>query len=599
MKYINCRISIRDSKNIEYEDEYYRKAKGEIQIDNLTRRTIERLNYWVANYGKTCNRKDLEILGEHLYNLLFNTADPGSKTTIKKEFETTYSYFEKEKQRDPDQRLRLVLIFYPASGELLSYPWEFLFMPRANEGFFLAGKKTELILTRFVPETGIQHRVRGDGPLRILIAFCHPREEGSIEAEDIINEIVNLRSDHLEIKKLNNPPFTQLKEEINTFKPDILHFIGHGRPGEIAFIKEADELKEEVDLKGKEKAEEATWIDSKTVIELFTEHQPHFVFLHACKGAVAESLDSFKSTARELVYSKVPVVVAMQYEISNEDALIFAKKFYQQIGEGKHIDEAVSEARYQLGTFPPNRRAWNDRSFGTPIVYLQEQSEIPIITPRKKTAQDQPDTSTSTVSADTIRCPYHYLPQHCSGWVPKKLTPLSKVCTTCGCEIMECPKCHNIMAKERGICGCGYKLRSTSVSAETEDVQHEFEPLTDSGQDIQVPEQKTFSTALNPKSAMIPRLCCWDEVPGNDSGRLVEFLKQEFGISWAETAIIEKIDDGRTIRVTNEKNYLSLEINNEKTKVNLKINDVRSAEFSVKTESSKLNVYRSMVYANL
>ncbi len=85
-------------------------------------------------------------------------------------------------------------------------------------------------------------------------------------------------------------------------------------------------------------------------------------------------------------------------------------------------------------------------------------------------------------------------------------------------------------------------------------------------------------------------LFSWDEVPGNDSGRLIEFLKQEFGISWVETAKIEKIDNGRSIRVTAEKNYLSLVLNNEKAKVNLKIDDGRSAEFIVKSENGKLNI---------
>ena len=49
----------------------------------------------------------------------------------------------------------------------------------------------------------------------------------------------------------------------------------------------------------------------------------------------------------------------------------------------------------------------------------------------------------------------------------------------------------------------------------------------------------------------------WDEVPGNDNVRFIEFLKQEFGISWVENATIEKIDNSREIRVTAEKNYLS------------------------------------------
>lgn len=83
----------------------------------------------------------------------------------------------------------------------------------------------------------------------------------------------------------------------------------------------------------------------------------------------------------------------------------------------------------------------------------------------------------------------------------------------------------------------------------------------------------------------------WNEIPGNDSNRLIEFLKLNYSIDWVRTAKIEQIDDGKTIRVYFEKKYISLSLNNEKTKVNLKINDVRIDEFIVKKESDKLNIY--------
>jgi hypothetical protein len=38
-------------------------------------------------------------------------------------------------------------------------------------------------------------------------------------------------------------------------------------------------------------------------------------------------------------------------------------------------------------------------------------------------------------------------------------------------------------------------------------------------------------------------LFSWDEIPGKDSGRLIEFIEQNFGIDWIKTANIEKIDE--------------------------------------------------------
>ncbi len=86
-------------------------------------------------------------------------------------------------------------------------------------------------------------------------------------------------------------------------------------------------------------------------------------------------------------------------------------------------------------------------------------------------------------------------------------------------------------------------------------------------------------------------LFSWDKIPGRDNVILIEFLKQNFGIDWIKTAKIEKIEDGRTIKVSTEKNSLLLRLNDEKTKVSLKIDDVRTDKFIAKTENSKLNIY--------
>jgi putative ATP-dependent endonuclease of OLD family len=86
-------------------------------------------------------------------------------------------------------------------------------------------------------------------------------------------------------------------------------------------------------------------------------------------------------------------------------------------------------------------------------------------------------------------------------------------------------------------------------------------------------------------------LFSWDKIPGNDNGRLIEFLNRHFTIEWVKTADIEKIDGGMAINVSTGENFLSLSLNDEKTKVNLKINDGRTYEFTAKTENSKLNLY--------
>ena len=88
-------------------------------------------------------------------------------------------------------------------------------------------------------------------------------------------------------------------------------------------------------------------------------------------------------------------------------------------------------------------------------------------------------------------------------------------------------------------------------------------------------------------------LFSWDNVPGKDNGKLIEYLEQKYGVDWVRTAKIEKIDNNE-IRIATEKNFLSLKLNNENTKVTLTINNVRTDEFIVKTENSKLNIYKDI-----
>lgn len=80
-------------------------------------------------------------------------------------------------------------------------------------------------------------------------------------------------------------------------------------------------------------------------------------------------------------------------------------------------------------------------------------------------------------------------------------------------------------------------------------------------------------------------LFCWDDVPGSGNKRLRKFLRN---IGWIEKAKIDKIDEGKTIRVSNSikgniKSIL-LKLNDDKTKVNLEIVGGRTDEFVVKME---------------
>ena len=105
---------------------------------------------------------------------------------------------------------------------------------------------------------------------------------------------------------------------------------------------------------------------------------------------------------------------------------------------------------------------------------------------------------------------------------------------------------------------------------------------------------KCFQDWLNSRNEFIDKsllydyLFSWDKIPGDDTERLREFLKYNFLFAWVKSAKIEKIDGDKAIKVSTERNSLSLRLNDEETKVNLEINGVKTYEFTVKTKNGAL-----------
>lgn len=109
--------------------------------------------------------------------------------------------------------------------------------------------------------------------------------------------------------------------------------------------------------------------------------------------------------------------------------------------------------------------------------------------------------------------------------------------------------------------------------------------------------EKIFIESDNDKTIIDDRkdLFSWDNIPGNDHERFIEFLNRRFGrrlgIDWLRAPKIEKIDSGKTIKVFAERNYLLLRLDEKKNKINVKFDDGRTDEFIAKKENNKLKIY--------
>jgi hypothetical protein len=242
----------------------------------------------------------------------------------------------------------------------------------------VAGARTELALTRCVPPT-VPGGLAPAKPLRILLAVCSPVGLKQFDARQAVEDIERLAEhDRVEVRPLPNPRYSDLQRVISEegWVPHVFHFIGHGDPDGLAIRMEEREQREHHAATG-EASWEAKSINADQLSALFAEgSKPRLVFLHACEGAAPSSYASFADTARRLVGEDIPAVIAMRYSIVGEDAAAFAQRFYEQIGRGMPVDEAVTVARHHLANLPSDPKSWSNRRFGTPLLYLQSDAAV-------------------------------------------------------------------------------------------------------------------------------------------------------------------------------------------------------------------------------
>ena len=91
------------------------------------------------------------------------------------------------------------------------------------------------------------------------------------------------------------------------------------------------------------------------------------VVLNACEGARTSTEDPFSGVATCLIEREIPAVVAMQFEITDDAALVFADAFYGAlVDRGEPVDIAVSQARKEIYANDPAGLEW-----GTPVLFVR------------------------------------------------------------------------------------------------------------------------------------------------------------------------------------------------------------------------------------
>jgi hypothetical protein len=79
---------------------------------------------------------------------------------------------------------------------------------------------------------------------------------------------------------------------------------------------------------------------------------------------------------------------------------------------------------------------------------------------------------------------------------------------------------------------------------------------------------------------VVQQVFLWNDVPGDDNHRLLEFLKNEFNFDWVDKAEVTKYGDrNNTIRISHRSNSVLIKLNDKRTKANMTFRNKEICEF--------------------
>jgi hypothetical protein len=244
--------------------------------------------------------------------------------------------------------------------ELAELPWELLYAPDQREYLTLS---RSVSLVRYLEVAQPAEALPVQPPVRVLGMVASPRD---LDRLDAIQEQQRLaaalqglvRDGTFELTWLTGQTWRELQTALRQNAYHVLHFIGHGGfdmqlgEGFIALVDEDDGRAYR--LSGDELGR---LVEGNTSLRL--------VVLNACEGARGSRNDG-RGMAAVLVQKGVPAVVAMERPIRDDDAIAFARTFYEVIAEGREVDAAVSEGRIALSLADQAGYAWS-----TPVLHLR------------------------------------------------------------------------------------------------------------------------------------------------------------------------------------------------------------------------------------
>lgn len=320
-----------------------RRAETEVTSRNVVARTP----------AATVSR-DASDVGVQLYAALF-------QGTLKEMLDGSLARLLGESEKGLRIRLEMNLRGEGMQG-VASLPWE-LMRPHASELPLAVSSQTALV--RVLDVERPTDPATFTRPLTVLVIISNPT---GTEPLDLAEEEKRIREswgmlDEVDVHFVK-PQVGAINDICAEHDFHVIHYMGHG-----GF--DAATGRGVLYLENPDGTPDA--LDSARLKAIFKEESNNLrlVFLNACKTAVStdrDELDPFAGIAATLIELGVPAVVAMQFPITDDAAVMFADTFYRRIVEGHAVDAAVAGGRLQLYTAGKTRAEW-----ATPVLFMRSK----------------------------------------------------------------------------------------------------------------------------------------------------------------------------------------------------------------------------------
>jgi len=288
---------------------------------------------------------DVEVLGRQLFAAVF-AQDVGKCLLLSL-----------QKAQAQQTHLRIRLRLDQNAPELAEIPWEFLYTPEWGR-FTALSEETPIV--RYIEQMRTVEPLQVALPLHILGVLASPHDLPPLEIDQEwqrLDSATQPLREHgqVTLAKLPVGTLAELQDYLRANTVHILHFIGHGffdvarNQGGLIFAT-AENQSHPVTA-----TELATLVNNHPSLRL--------VFLNACEGARSGDAEFFAGAAQTLVQQGIPAVIAMQFPVTDQAAVLLSSTFYRAITDGLPVDAALTEARKSIFA---QGNAWE---WGTPVFF--------------------------------------------------------------------------------------------------------------------------------------------------------------------------------------------------------------------------------------